>query len=107
MTVRDFSLPHLDGLLMFLAAMRRPPVDRKFLLSYLQKNPFMRDVLLGIGAAFDPYPKCYRQTFFTDDHLAILSDWITVGRDMRSAMKDTDAEFSNAPGAEARARKRA
>lgn len=70
-----------------LLLMALPPKGREELLRILREHPYMRDVLLGVGAALDPYPKCYRNPFITDDHLALLSDWMAVGNDMSDAVK--------------------
>lgn len=81
---------------MIAIALSSRKFDRRFLLSYLRTNPHIRDVLLGVGAAFDPYPKCYRPTFITDDHLAMLADWLAVGRDFQAGLKQLDTKVSKA-----------
>lgn len=67
---------------------------RRALLSHLSKNPGLRDALLGAGTVVDHYPVCYRQTFITNDHLAMMEDWIAVGNDMRGAMRKADEHIA-------------
>lgn len=63
---------------------------RDVLIKLLQTYPYLRDMVLGMGSALDPMPKCYRQTFITDDHLALLGDWIAIGQDFQIAMGKAD-----------------
>ena len=79
-------------ILLALASDRRR--IQEALLDYLRKNPALRDTILGMGSALDPAPRCYRQPFITDDHLALAYDWMMIGESLRSAMSRADGEVA-------------
>jgi hypothetical protein len=67
------------------------------ILEWLQQSSTFREMVYGASLGFDFEPVHRYQTFKRSDLEAVLSDWLTVGDDLRRAMREFD---DRAPRAE-------